>query len=56
MRSIRDFTDQEMQEQIASAQELLDILEYGSGDYNAAKAEYEVAVKELSRRENSNHH
>jgi hypothetical protein len=53
-RSIRDFTDAELIEQIRVTQEQLDILQFGSADYNAAKSELIVARRELERRETNN--
>ena len=53
-RSIRDFTDAELIEQISYMSEQLDILQFGSADYYAAKAELVVARRELERRETNN--
>lgn len=50
MQSIKDFTDEELRDQIINAQEELDSAEYGSGDYNTALAEKHVAEKEAKRR------
>lgn len=50
MLSIKDFTDTELHNQIVATQELLEVLDYGSLDYNAAKAELEIAIKEMQRR------
>lgn len=51
MLNIKDFTDQELEEQIANCQTELDEVDYNSGDYNHALAELEVALKEKARRE-----
>ena len=52
MRSIRDFTDVELQEQIENA--TLDLEEAeNKGDYNAAYAELTVAKREKRRREDA---
>ena len=53
-RSIRDFTDAELIEQIGYMREQLDILQFDSADYNAAKSELVVARRELERRETNN--
>lgn len=50
MKSIKDFTDEELAEQITNAQEDLDSAEYGSGDYNTALAELQVATGEAKQR------
>jgi hypothetical protein len=54
MLSIREFTDEELEKQICYLKEDLDTYEYGSGDYNAALSEMEVALKEKARREKEN--
>lgn len=53
-RSIKDFTDAELLEQIKIAREQLDILQFDSADYNAAKSELVVATREQERRETNN--
>ena len=50
MKSIRDFTDVELNKQIEDARADLDQSEYGTGDYNAAEAELAVAEREKQRR------
>lgn len=50
MRSIKDFTDIELNKQIEDAKADLGQAEYGTGDYNHAKAELAVASKEKKRR------
>ena len=50
MRSIKDFTDVELDKQIEDARIDLDQSEYGTGDYNHAEAELAVAEKEKQRR------
>lgn len=51
MISIRDLTDEELDEQIDNARLEMDSSEYGSGDYNSAYSELIVAQKEKGRRE-----
>mgnify|MGYP000903215883 CR=1 FL=1 len=53
-RSIKDFTDTELIEQINVTREQLDILQFDSADYNAAKSELVVARREQERRETNN--
>ena len=53
-RSIKDFTDTELIEQIGYMWEQLDILQFDSADYNTAEAELIVARRELERRETNN--
>lgn len=48
--SVKDFTNQELLEQILNAEEDLDSLKYGTADYNAALSEIIVAKIELARR------
>lgn len=50
MQSIKKFTDAELLEQIDNAQDDLESAEYGTGDYNAAQAELEVATGEAKKR------
>ena len=49
MKSIKDFTNEELNKQIEDARADLDASEYGTGDYNAALAELNVANKEKQR-------
>lgn len=51
MLNIKEFTDEELQKQIDNARTDMDNSEYGSGDYNSASAELEVALNEIKRRE-----
>ena len=51
MLSIKDFTDQELDKQIEDARAIMDQSEYGTGDYNQAKAELAVAEREKQKRE-----
>lgn len=51
MLSIKGFTDSELLEQIANAQEDMDNVVYDSGDYNTSLNEFIVAKIELSIRE-----
>lgn len=50
MQSIKDFTDEELRDQIDNAQEDLDSSEYGTADYNAALSELHVAINEAEQR------
>lgn len=50
MRSIKDFTDIELDKQIEDVRIDLDQSEYGTGDYNHAEAELAVAEREKQRR------
>lgn len=50
MKSIRDFTDSELDKQIEDARADLDASEYGTGDYSHAEAELAVAEMEKKRR------
>ena len=50
MFNIKDFSYDELKEQIENCRELLDEYEYGSGDYNICKAELHVAERELKTR------
>jgi len=50
MQSVKDFTDQNLKEEIIKAQEDMDNAEYGTSDYNAAVAELHVAYHEAKRR------
>lgn len=51
MLNIKDFTDEELNNQITNLETDLNTFEYGTGDYNIALAEMEVALKEKKRRE-----
>lgn len=50
MKSIKDFTDEELRDQITNAQEDLDNVEYGTGSYNTSLAELQVAKCEAKLR------
>lgn len=50
MQSIKDFTDAELNERIIILYNLLDIYEYGTGDYNCTESELKVALRERHRR------
>lgn len=51
MRSVKDFTDDELLKQIDNAREDMDSSDYGSGDYNSVLAELEIALKEKKCRD-----
>lgn len=52
MISIKDMTNEELEQQIIYATEELDTAEYGTGDYNSALSELKVAEKEKQHRQN----
>jgi nitric oxide synthase oxygenase domain/subunit len=51
MKSIQDFSDKELYEQIKNTRNDLDEAEYGTSDYNSALIELNVAIRESQQRE-----
>ena len=51
MKSIRDFSDMELNEQIKNSRDDLEGAEYGTGVYNSALSELHVSIVEKQRRE-----
>ena len=51
MKSVRDFSDMELNEQIKNARDDLEGAEYGTGVYNLALSELHVSILEKQRRD-----